>query len=104
MLKADGVAGDERLGLLFDIDSKKSEMGIKELLRELPPFRNEQTGEVVTDISDLNNEQLKKALNWMKSSTFRLDALGERVIDDPFKKETLGVSPWDTLMMERGRR
>lgn len=104
MLKADGVEGDERLGLLFDIDSKKSEMGIKELLRELPPFRNEQTGEVVTDISDLNNEQLKKALNWMKSSTFRLDALGERVIDDPFKKETLGVSPWDTLMIERGRR
>lgn len=104
MLKSGGAEGDERLGLLFEIDSKQSEMGIKELIRELPPFRNEQTGDVVTDISDLNNEQLKKILNWISSSKFRLDALGEDVMDDVFKKETLGLSPWDRLMMERESR
>ena len=100
MLKADGVEGDERLGLLFDIDSKSSEMGIKEVLRELPPFRNEQTNEIVTDISDLNNEQLKRILAWMRGSKDRLDLKVDQSKQDIFRKESIGNSPWEILMMK----
>ena len=100
MLKADGVEGDERLGLLFDIDSKSSEMGIKEVIRELPPFRNEQTNEIVTDISDLNNEQLKRILAWMRGSKDRLDLKVDQSKQDIFRKESIGNSPWEILMMK----